>query len=378
MTRNWLARRPRREPARASASCASRLSPHADFPAADAGYHNDAEAARPDRPVDRRHPAIAGRTVIGASYEGRELWAVKISDNVGVDEGEPEVLLTAGQHAREHLTIEMALYLIGELTSRYATDPRIRGIVDSREIWIVPNVNPDGSEYDIAEDRYHAWRKNRQPNPCSDFVGTDLNRNWGFKWGCCGGSSGQFAIETYRGAAPFSAPETQALRNFVASRVIGGVQQIKASIDFHAFSELILWPFGHTRADTGPGLTQDDRDTFATLGDEHGPHQRLRGPAVQRPLHHRRRAGRLAVGRAADLRLHVRDVPGDGRQRRLLPADELIGRETSRNREAVLLLLENAACPQAAIGKAGAVLRDRAADDAVRRPDARSRRRRSR
>ena len=110
----------------------------------------------------RRSPA---RTVIGASHEGRELWAVKISDNVGADEGEPEVLLTAGQHAREHLTIEMALYLIGELTSRYATDPRIRGIVDSREIWIVPNVNPDGSEYDISEDRYHAWRKNRQPNP---------------------------------------------------------------------------------------------------------------------------------------------------------------------------------------------------------------------
>ena len=137
--------------------------------------------------------------MIGASYEGRELWAVKISDNVGVDEGEPEVLLSAGQHAREHLTIEMALYLIGELTSRYATDPRIKGIVDSREIWIVPNVNPDGSEYDLTEDRYHAWRKNRQPNPSSEFVGTDLNRNWGFKWGCCGGSSDQFALETYRG-----------------------------------------------------------------------------------------------------------------------------------------------------------------------------------
>ena len=87
--------------------------------------------------------------MIGASYEGRELWAVKISDNVGVDEGEPEVLLSAGQHAREHLTIEMALYLIDELTSRYATDPRIKGIVDSREIWIIPNVNPDGSEYDL-------------------------------------------------------------------------------------------------------------------------------------------------------------------------------------------------------------------------------------
>ena len=68
-------------------------------------------------------------------------------------------------------------------------------------------------------------------------------------------------------AAPFSAPATQAVRNFVESRVIGGVQQLKASIDYHAFSELICGPFGHTRADTAPGLTQDDRDTFATLAE---------------------------------------------------------------------------------------------------------------
>ena len=144
----------------------------------------------------------------------------------------------------------MALYVIGELTSRYATDARVRGIVDAREIWIVPNVNPDGSEYDIADGRYRSWRKNRQPNPGSEFTGTDLNRNWGYRWGCCGGSSGAFALETYRGPSAFSAPETRALRDFVFSRVIGGVQQIKTSIDFHAYSELILWPYGHTRADT--------------------------------------------------------------------------------------------------------------------------------
>jgi len=336
----------------AALSCTTAVA-HADFPAADAGYHNDAEArAQIDQAISM-HPAIAGRTVIGASHEGRELWAVKISDNVGVDEGEPEVLLTAGQHAREHLTIEMALYLIGELTSRYATDPRVRGIVDSREIWIVPNLNPDGSEYDIAEDRYHAWRKNRQPNPSSDFVGTDLNRNWGFKWGCCGGSSDQFAIETYRGAAPFSAPETQALRNFVAGRVIGGLQQIKASIDFHAFSELILWPYGHTRADTGPGLTQDDRDTFATLGESMS---RTNGYAAQQSSDLYITDGALDDWLWGEQRIFAYTFemyPGEGGGAGFYPADELIGRETSRNREAVLLLLENAACPQAVIGKAG-------------------------
>ena len=159
--------------------------------------------------------------------------------------------------------------------------------------------------------------------------------------------------------------------------MIGGLQQIKASIDFHAFSELILWPYGHTRADTGPGLTQDDRDTFATLGESMA---RTNGYAAQQSSDLYITDGALddwLWGEPEDLRLHVRDVPGEGGSAGFYPADELIGRETSRNREAVLLLLENAACPQAVIGKAGAVLRDRAADDAVRRPRRRRRRRRS-
>ena len=76
---------------------------------------------------------------------------------------------------------------------------RITNLVNSREIWIVFNLNPDGSEYDIATGSYRSWRKNRQPNSGSSAVGTDLNRNWSFQWGCCGGSSGTFSSETYRG-----------------------------------------------------------------------------------------------------------------------------------------------------------------------------------
>ena len=50
------------------------------------------------------------------------------------------------------------------------------------------------------------------------------------------------------------------------SRVVGGKQQIKAAIDFHTYSELVLWPFGYTDDDTAPGMTQDDHDAFATIG----------------------------------------------------------------------------------------------------------------
>ncbi len=201
---------------------------------------------------------------VGKSHEARDLWAVKVSDNVGADENEPEVLFTCNQLAREHLTVEMCLYIVNERTGKYASDPRIKAIVDTREIWIVFMVNPDGVEYDIASGSYRSWRKNRQPNNGSPNVGTDLNRNWDCNWGCCNGSSGNTASLTYRGPSAFSAPETHVVADFVNTRVIDGKQQIKANIDFH--SELVLWPYGYTYNDLGPGLTQDDRGAHVTLG----------------------------------------------------------------------------------------------------------------
>ena len=118
-----------------------------DFPSADSAYHNYTEMSNEVTAVTNANPAIARRLspAIGTSYQGRELVAAKLSDNVGTDEAEPEVLFTCGQHAREHLTIEMCLYMLNEFTSKYATDAKIKQLVDSREIWIVFNLNPDGA-----------------------------------------------------------------------------------------------------------------------------------------------------------------------------------------------------------------------------------------
>ena len=69
---------------------------------------------------------------------------------------------------------------------------------------------------------------------------------------CGSGSS-----ETYRGPSAFSAPEVARVRDFVNGRVVGGVQQIKSHIDWHTFSELILWPYGYTKDDTAATLSQD-------------------------------------------------------------------------------------------------------------------------
>jgi carboxypeptidase T len=321
-----------------------------DFPAADSAYHNYDETVSQLTNVAGAYPQIVQRIGLGSSYEGRPVYALKVSDNVATDEAEPEVMFTANQHAREHLTVEMALYLLDELTSKYASDARIRNVVDSREIWIVPMVNPDGVEYDIATGIYRSWRKNRQPNAGSGAVGTDLNRNWGYRWGCCGGSSGVFSSETYRGASAFSAPETRNVRDLVDSRVVGGVQQIKASIDFHTYSELVLWPYGYTYTDVPADMTADDQAVFSAFGQnmastngftpEQGSDLYITDGTIDDWLYGQHRIFSYTF------ELYPRSSnPG------FYPPDEVIGRETSRNREAVLRLLENADCMYRTIGK---------------------------
>ncbi|MCL8011918.1 M14 family metallopeptidase [Streptomyces sp. AS02] len=322
-----------------------------DFPSGDSRYHNYAEMTSEINSLVSANSSIASQRVIGTSYQGRNIVAIKISDNVGTDESEPEVLFTHHQHAREHLTVEMALYLLRELTSDYGTDSRVTSMVNNREIWIVPDLNPDGGEYDIATGSYRSWRKNRQPNSGSSYVGTDLNRNWNYRWGCCGGSSGSTSSDTYRGASAESAPEVKVVANFVRSRVVGGVQQIKAGVDFHTYSELVLWPFGYTYSDTTTGMTADDRNAFATVGQKMAASN---GYTAEQSSDLYITDGSIddwLWGSQKIFGYTFEMYPSSSSGGGFYPPDEVIERETSRNRDAVLQLLENADCMYRSIGK---------------------------
>ncbi|MEU3602194.1 M14 family metallopeptidase [Streptomyces sp. NPDC006798] len=322
-----------------------------DFPPADSRFHNYAEM---NAAIDQRiaaHPNIMNKRVIGRTHQGRDIIAVKVSDNVATDENEPEVLFTSQQHAREHLTVEMALYLLRELGEDYGTDARITNAVNGREIWIIPSINPDGSEYDIATGSYRSWRKNRQPNTGSTAVGTDLNRNWNYRWGCCGGSSTSPGSETYRGRAAESAPEVKVVADFVRGRVVGGKQQIRTGIDFHTYSELVLWPYGYTYSDTAAGMTQDDRNAFAAVGQKmaasngYTPQQSSDLYITDGSIDDWLWGNQKIFGYTFEL--FPRSASGGG----FYPPDEVIERETSRNRDAVLQLLENSDCMYRSIGK---------------------------
>ncbi|MGW1727046.1 M14 family metallopeptidase [Streptomyces sp. NPDC002306] len=322
-----------------------------DFPSADSKYHNYAEATAEIGQRLAAYPSIMSRRVIGKSYQGRDIVAVKVSDNVATDESEPEVILTFHQHAREHMTVEMALYLLRELGAGYGSDSRVTDMVNNREIWIVPDLNPDGGEYDIASGSYRSWRKNRQPNSGSSYVGTDLNRNWNYKWGCCGGSSGSASSETYRGASAESAPEVKVVADFVRSRVVGGKQQITAGIDFHTYSELVLWPFGYTYSDTATGMTADDAAAFKAVGRKMAASNGYTAEQASDLYITDGSIDDYLWGSQKIFDFTFEMYPASSSGGGFYPPDEVIERETSRNRDAVLQLLENADCMYRSIGK---------------------------
>lgn len=321
------------------------------FPSADSAYHDYNEMVTELNQAAVDHPDIFSLISLGASYEGRTIWAGKISDNVAIDENEPEVLLTHHQHAREHLTVEQALYTLGMLTNEYGSTQQITDLVNNREIWIVFDMNPDGGEYDIATGSYRSWRKNRQPTPGSSYIGTDLNRNWDYRWGCCGGSSGTASSETYRGPSAFSAPETQRVRDFVNSRVINGKQQITVAIDFHTYAELILWPYGYTYTDVPADMTQDDHDVLVAMGQAMAASN---GYTAQQASDLYITDGSIndwlyGVHRIMNYTFEM--YPISSSQGGFYPPDEVIPTQTARNRNAILYLIEQADCPYDVIGK---------------------------
>jgi hypothetical protein len=219
------------------------------FGIADAGlYHTYDEVMAELLQTEADHTDIAKLYDIGDSIEGREIWALKISDNPAILEDEPKVLYTGAHHAREWISVEIPMYLANYLTDNYDIDPNITNIIDEREIWIVPMLNPDGVTY--SQTVYTMWRKNKRDNNDNgvfeqSFDGVDLNRNYGYKWGYDDiGSRPDPRYETYRGTSAFSEPETQAIRDLAQQ------QDFVFAISFHSYGELILFPWGYVLEDT--------------------------------------------------------------------------------------------------------------------------------
>ncbi len=208
------------------------------------------------------YPAICKLDSFGPTHEGRWILGVKISDNPSLDEDEPEVMFMGQVHAREWAAGQVCRHIADTLVRNYAANTSFRDLVDNREIWVFPIVNADGFAYDYPSQR--SWRKNRQPFGSS--YGCDDNRDFN---GVCSGNrmadwgslvrgsrtSHLPSDETFFGASGAWGKEIGALCEFFKQRTI------VACIEFHSYSELILWPYGH-------GENTPDNTYYSSLGQQ--------------------------------------------------------------------------------------------------------------
>jgi len=200
-------------------------------------YHSYLELSAELKSLASTYPALARLYIPGKSLENRNIYALKISDRPGLSEDEPGIALLGAHHAREWISVEVPLLIGRYLLENYDREARVKDLVNSAEIWIVPLVNPDGLEYSILN--YRLWRKNRRLNPDGSF-GVDLNRNYSYQWAYDDlGSSPEPSAAVFRGTGPFSEPETEAIRNLFQNH------RISAAISYHSFSQLILYPWGY-------------------------------------------------------------------------------------------------------------------------------------
>jgi hypothetical protein len=115
------------------------------------GYHDYNALTAELRRVASAYPDIVQLQSAGKSVDQRELWYVKISDQVEVDEAEPKMLYLANMHGDEVVGREMMLQLIDELAKNYGKNRKITDLIDHSQLYIMPSMNPDGFE------RHQRW-----------------------------------------------------------------------------------------------------------------------------------------------------------------------------------------------------------------------------
>ncbi|KAI8603313.1 carboxypeptidase A4 [Dissophora ornata] len=169
----------------------------------------------------------------GKSYQGRDQAGITIGS------GPNHIVFHGTQHAREWISTMVVEYLVDQLLK--GTDSRVAGYLTKYTFHILPIMNPDGFVVTQTTNRMH--RKNAQTN--GGCLGTDTNRNWGFKWNT-GGSSANPCADDYMGPSAFSSPEATNIAKYLKS-----LPKVVSYIDFHSYSQLWMVPYGYTG--TRPG-----------------------------------------------------------------------------------------------------------------------------
>jgi hypothetical protein len=190
------------------------------------------------------NPRITKLISIGQTHQGQDIVALKITRDADArrDGSKPAAVYIGAQHAREWITPEMNRRLAHYVVDRYQKSGRMKQLLKDTELWIVPVANPDGYDWTFEPDQ-RLWRKNLRDNNGDGEVspgdGVDMNRNFPTKWGYDNeGSSPSPPSDTYRGPAPLSEPENQAMDSFIA-RI-----SPQFFVNYHSAAELLLYGTG--------------------------------------------------------------------------------------------------------------------------------------
>jgi carboxypeptidase T len=222
------------------------------------GYMTTAEVDSALANLATLHPDLVTLiTLPHATWQGRTSRAVRI--RAGTATARPGVLFTGGVHAREWGGSDICLAFMVNLIQAYRNNATltyggktfpaadVRALLEHVDLYVFPNVNPDGKEYSQTADPGSGqgqsvwWRKNRNPNAATGgtAVGVDVNRNFAFLWNSGIGTSTSPSAFTYRGTGAFSEPETRNVQHMFEA-----FPNIRYYVDIHSYGGLILYHWG--------------------------------------------------------------------------------------------------------------------------------------
>uniref|UniRef100_H0VRR3 Carboxypeptidase A5 n=2 Tax=Cavia porcellus TaxID=10141 RepID=H0VRR3_CAVPO len=181
------------------------------------------------------HSDIVSKIHIGNSFENRSILILKFSTG---GSNRPAIWIDTGIHSREWITHATGIWTARKIVSAYGKDSILTDILNTMDIFIDLVTNPDGFAFTHSMNRL--WRKNKSSRPGTSCTGVDLNRNWKSGFGGNGSNSNPCS-ETYHGPSPQSEPEVAAIVDFIT-----GHGNFKALISIHSYSQMLMYPYGHS------------------------------------------------------------------------------------------------------------------------------------